>query len=151
MTEKPALKSVTETDLYQSFQDTWARLFKNSSTPGNREAYDFLVNNSSKVYYDLKDTIEKNLLNIDFSSIETVQSWLMQNTTGFTGLDEEVKIIKNYYMEGKSLNEIAKEKKKTTNQIIDLKESALRKLRNPKRARNFRPFFDDIDKTIINK
>ena len=65
--------------------------------------------------------------------------------------DKEAKIIKNYYMEGKSLNEIAKEKKKTTNQIIDLKESALRKLRNPKRARNFRPFFDDIDKTIINK
>lgn len=65
--------------------------------------------------------------------------------------DKEAKTIRNYYMEGKSLNEIAKEKKKTTNQIIDLKESALRKLRHPHRARNLRSFFDEIDKKIINK
>lgn len=66
-------------------------------------------------------------------------------------LVKEAKIIRSIYMEGKSIQEIAKQKKKTTEEILELKHSALRKLRNPKRAKGYRQFFTEIDNTIIDK
>lgn len=68
-----------------------------------------------------------------------------------TLLVKEVKVIRSIYMEGKSIKEIAKQKRKADLDITKIKEMALRKLRNPSRSKYFLPIFREIDNKIIKK
>lgn len=64
---------------------------------------------------------------------------------------QESMFIRNAYIEGKSIKEIAKQNKMKSEKIIELKKLMLRRLRNPKLARQYFPIFKEIDETIVGE
>lgn len=63
----------------------------------------------------------------------------------------EAKLLQCIYMEGKSIQEIAKQNKKTNKKVIELKRISLRDVRNPKFAKQYSPIFKEINEKIIGK
>jgi len=62
---------------------------------------------------------------------------------------EESKFIKSIYAEGESMGKFAKQNKMTIEQIFELKKASLKRLRNPKLAKQYFPIFRKIDQMIV--